>query len=104
MRNRFVPALVVVVAMLAASTATASAHDRDRGRHRPETVVQFEKRSLSGAGNNNANAAWGQAGTNYKRLAPAHYADGVGSMTSEPNARYISNRIFNDNGQNLFSG
>ena len=39
----------------------------------------------------------------YRRLTPAWYADGVGQPVAGPNARYISNRIFADSAQNLFS-
>jgi hypothetical protein len=60
-------------------------------------------RSLDGSGNNFRHPDWGQAGTQYLRLAPANYADGIGKMVSGPSPRYISNRVFNDEGQNLFS-
>ncbi len=43
------------------------------------------------------------AGAPYLRQAPAAYGDGAGSQPTGPNARYISNRVFNDLGQNLFS-
>jgi hypothetical protein len=36
-------------------------------------------------------------------VAPPKYADGLGAMIAGPPARYVSNRIFNDLGQNLFS-
>ncbi len=60
-------------------------------------------RSLDGSGDNLPNPAWGQAGTQYLRVATPTYADGVGGMVAGPSPRYISNRIFNDLGQNLFS-
>ena len=60
-------------------------------------------RTLDGSGNNVAHATWGQAGTPYPRLGPANYADGVSSMQGGPSPRRISNRVFNDVGQNLFS-
>jgi hypothetical protein len=60
-------------------------------------------RSLDGGGNNFRHPKWGQANTKYVRVAPAHYEDGRGVPTGGPNARYISNRIFNDSSQNLFS-
>jgi hypothetical protein len=43
------------------------------------------------------------AGTPYARVAAPHYADGIGAIAAGPNARYVSNRVFNDLGQNLFS-
>jgi len=60
-------------------------------------------RTLDGSGNNARHPAWGAAGTIYPRIAPADYADGIGSMVTGPSPRYVSNRIFNDVGQNLFS-
>ncbi len=65
--------------------------------------VSFEVESLNGSQNNLAHPSWGEAGTPYLRLAPAHYADGVGTMVSGPNPRYVSNRIFNSGGQDIFS-
>ncbi len=60
-------------------------------------------RALNGSGNNVSHPAWGQAGTQYSRIAAPNYADGIGRMVGGPSPRYISNRIFNDVGQNLFS-
>jgi hypothetical protein len=60
-------------------------------------------RSFDGSENNTAHPTWGKAGVAYRRLASAVYADGKSAMVSGPNARYISNRIFNDTDQNLFS-
>jgi hypothetical protein len=63
----------------------------------------FARRSLDGSQNNLAHPLWGQAGTPYLRVAKPNYADGVGSMVGGPSPREVSNRIFNDLGQNLFS-
>ena len=60
-------------------------------------------RALDGSGNNLRHPDWGKAGTQYLRVAPANYADGIGKMVSGPSPRYVSNRVFNDVGQNLFS-
>jgi hypothetical protein len=60
-------------------------------------------RTLDGSGNNAGHPAWGQAGTQYLRVAAPNYADRIGQMVAGPSPRYISNRIFNDQGQNLFS-
>ena len=60
-------------------------------------------RALDGSGNNLRHPDWGKAGTKYLRVAPANYADGIGKMVSGPSPRYVSNRVFNDVGQNLFS-
>ena len=61
-------------------------------------------RSIDGASNNLQHATWGQAGQAYRRVAPANYADGKGQqVTPVKPDRYVSNRVFNDIGQNLFS-
>jgi hypothetical protein len=66
-------------------------------------TLAIQVQSLDGSGNNAANPTWGQGGTPYSRVAPARYADGLSTPVSGPNSRYISNRVFNDNSQNLFS-
>ena len=60
-------------------------------------------RSLDGSGNNLGHPAWGRIGTHYLRVTKAAYPDGIAAMEKGPPARYISNRIFNDLGQNVFS-
>jgi hypothetical protein len=65
--------------------------------------VSSSTRAMDGSGNNASNPSWGQAGTQYNRVAPANYADGVAKPVTGPNTRYVSNRIFNDRAQNLFS-
>jgi len=60
-------------------------------------------RTLDGRGNNVRHPTWGQAGARYLRIAPPAYADGIGRVAPGRPARFVSNRIFNDVGQNLFS-
>src|SRR6187399_2010218 len=60
-------------------------------------------RSTDGSENNVRHPTWGQAGTPYLRVSGSNYADGVSRMAAGPAPRYVSNRIFNDVGQNLFS-
>jgi Animal haem peroxidase len=60
-------------------------------------------RTLDGGGNNVQHPDWGQAGTPYTRVAGPHYADGLRKPVNGPATRYVSNRIFNDVSQNLFS-
>jgi hypothetical protein len=62
-----------------------------------------QSRALNGDGNNVGHPSWGAADEPYRRVAAASYADGIKKMYALPPARYISNRIFNDDGQNLFS-
>ena len=61
-------------------------------------------RSVDGSNNNMQHPTWGKAGLAYRRVAPANYADGRSrQVTPVKPDRYVSNRIFNDVGQNLFS-
>ena len=90
MRKLVLMAALVVVAALPASSAGHAT-----------TGIEF--RTLDGSGNNLTHTSWGAAGTLYARLVPAKYADGIGSMKSGPNSRYISNRIFNTTDVTIFS-
>lgn len=59
----------------------------------------FQHRALNGGGNNLANPSWGMAGTTLLKLAPWSYEDGVSTPpTSRPNARAISNIVFDQDG------
>jgi hypothetical protein len=64
---------------------------------------QVEWRSLDGSRNNVVHPDWGKAGTPYRRVAKPNYADGTGRMAAGPPPRAISNRVFNDVGQNIFA-
>src|SRR5437762_108493 len=65
--------------------------------------LSFILRTLDGSQNNVAHAQWGRASTEYVRVAPTNYADGISTMKGGPSPRYVSDRVFNDVGQNLFS-
>lgn len=67
------------------------------------TICGLAFPTLSGYGNNLSNRQWGQAGTQYLRVGSTNYADGIASMQPGPSPRRVSNRIFNDLGQNVFS-
>jgi hypothetical protein len=60
-------------------------------RAAPTSLVE----SITGAGNNVAHSAWGSAGTDLIRIAPAAYADGISlpAGTNRPSARDISNAL-----------
>ena len=60
-------------------------------------------RSLDGTGNNLDDPDLGAADTIYRRVAAADYADGVGEPDTGPAERALSNRIFDDDNQNIFS-
>jgi len=67
------------------------------------TQAVIEAQSLDGSGNNLANPTWGQTGRPYSRVAPARYVDGRSQPFGGPNSRAVSNRVFNDINQNVFS-
>ena len=90
--------LLAVVLILVGRTATPASAQRHAS-----APFAPRPRTLNGSGNNAAHPGWGKAGTQYPRIAKADYADGIGRMRDGPAARYVSNRIFNDVGQNLFS-
>jgi Animal haem peroxidase len=69
----------------------------------PEAPLAESVRTLNGSANNLRHPDWGRANTPYVRVGRANYADGVQKMVAGPPARYVSNRIFNDLGQNIFS-
>lgn len=108
-RNLFAATIVLTVVVGSTVTAGALRRDDQPGRRppsprRPEPItLSFEVRSLDGTGNNRAHPDWGSVDTLYRRIAPATYADGTSAMVSGPDPRYISNRIFNDTAQNIFS-
>ncbi len=101
-------AVVVLLALLVGNIPPGAgdgrAADRRGGSGFPWTAMPATSlRALDGSGNNIALPSLGQAGTAYTRVSGPNYADGVSTMIAGPSARYISNRIFNDRGQNIFS-
>ncbi len=94
MRGKLVPALIAATALVFPAVASAQTED---------TRAVSSVRSLDGSGNNLAHPTWGQAGAQYLRVAPANYADGIKTPVSGPPTRSVSNRVFNDVSQNLFS-
>jgi len=86
----------VVLCLIAVVAGASEKQDRDRESYR-------DLQSLDGQNNNRRKPLSGAANTAYQRLAPANYADGISVPAEGPEARYISNRIFEDHAQNLFS-
>ena len=89
-----------VAAVLAALAVTATAVDAQPTQ---VSVQASTRRSLDGSGNNEAHPTWGQANIQYARNAPVRYADGIARPVSGPSPRFVSNRVYNDVAQNLFS-
>ncbi len=106
-RHRLLGAGSLLLALLACALigpGPASARRPQRSQQRLQTsVVVSEPRALNGSGNNPQHPEWGEAGSRYVRLAPPNYADGISQPVTGPNPRYVSNRIFNSLGVDLFS-
>jgi hypothetical protein len=100
-RRRFVSRQALAVLVAAAIVAATVAFVPGGGGSSRQ--VQSPWRSLDGSGNNVAHPTWGRIATPYVRVAEAAYADGTARMLDGPAPRYISNRIFNDVGQNVLS-
>src|SRR5256712_4926338 len=91
LRRYGVLAFIVTIITLAVTTTAGDA------------TTLFAGRSLDGSGNNPIRPQWGRANALYLRVAPTNYADGISTMPTGPSMRYVSNRVFNDVGQNIFS-
>jgi hypothetical protein len=94
-RSALAAIAAATVCALIPSTATAALIDITIGA--PPT------RTLDGSGNNQIFSTWGKAGSQYLRVGSPNYADGKAAPVAGPPPRYVSNRIFNDVSQNLFS-
>jgi hypothetical protein len=101
-KSLFITLFITLVAPLVAPQA-AVANSATAQTAGPSILQLIEIQSLDGSGNNQASPTWGQAGTNYSRVAPARYADGLSQPVAGPEPRYVSNRVFNDVNQNLFT-
>src|SRR5215510_1522898 len=64
---------------------------RQRSPSPPQNEVQF--RTIDGSDNNLANPTMNQAQTDFARLGPANFSDGISAMTPGPNPREISNIV-----------
>ena len=99
MRNAWTHKLaaVAIVALIGSALGAAGAAAAD-------PPIALIVRSVDGSDNNPQHPTWGKAGLAYRRVAPANYADGRSTQVAPAKPdRYISNRVFNDLGQNLFS-
>jgi hypothetical protein len=97
-RRRWLPLVAAAAALLLGALAALFFLTRKDDESTPAAF-----RSLNGNGNNIGHPDWGEMGKPYVRVAKPNYADGLGRMVDAPSARYISNRVFNDLGQNLMS-
>jgi peroxidase len=62
-------------------------------------------RSIDGTGNNLSHLAWGSAGSDLLRLAPAAYANGISTPAgmNRPSARVVSNEVVDQGGEDIVS-
>ena len=89
--------------VLTGAVGTIAAANPQEGRNRSVYRVFLRDRTLDGSENNLLNPEQGMAGTAFTRVAEAAYADEFNAMESGPNPRFVSNRIYNDNAENIFS-
>lgn len=105
-RRRTAVALVLTAALAGGSLTTDAVAQSGPARPngtQPAGGARIVVPTLDGSGNNQQRPSQGAAGRPYTRVAAAAYADGTAAMAGGPSPRYISNRIFNDTGQNIFS-
>jgi hypothetical protein len=95
--------LFFVLGGIAVALPVASPGDDDDGRRTLAEMMAQDVRTLDGRGNNADVPVYGAAGTPYPRVANPAYPDGTSAMMDGPPPRFISNRVFNDLGQNIFS-
>ena len=86
----------------AAAVAAAAALVLPGAASAQQTPLE-EVRTLDGSNNNVANPDWGRTNTPYTRVAPPNYADGIQAPVGGPAPRRVSNRVFSDVAQNVFS-
>ncbi|TCB96779.1 peroxidase [Micromonospora zingiberis] len=103
-RHRSVRAAqAAVVAVVVAAGVSISAPAQAGAGRSDRILGLWEVQSIDGSANNRANPTWGKIDTIYPRVGPAWYADGLNEIVDLPSERYVSNRIFNDMDQNLYS-
>lgn len=102
-RRRSLTATFVALTVVGAVGLAQAAAADDSGASDAPILGIWEVQTLNGFNNNPFVPNAGKAGINYLRLAPARYADGRSQMVSGPNARFVSNRVFNDTNVNVFS-
>jgi hypothetical protein len=102
-RRRSLGATLVTLVAASGLALARPAAAEDGGTSDAPILGIWEVQSLNGVNNNEFDPNVGRAGANYLRLAPTRYADGLSQPVAGPNSRNISNRVFNDVNQNLFS-
>jgi hypothetical protein len=102
-RRPLLAAFAALAVVGALGIASESAAADDGGASDAPILGIWEVQSLSGVNNNQFSPNLGRAGTQYLRIANSRYADGRSQMVTGPNARNVSNRVFNDTNVNVFS-
>ena len=97
-----VSALMTVSLLMTFGYAFANETDDERrvGSRNGDRISS--DRSATRDSHSDRESVW-RAGEPYRRLTQAWYLDGISQPVEGPNARYISNRVFADGAQNLFS-
>ena len=66
-------------------------HNGGGGHHPSPAPGGINFRSIDGSSNNLADPTMNQTGTDFARVGPANFSDGISAMTPGPNPRDISN-------------
>ncbi len=103
MKKRRWKQLSMVAAMLAVTIGLVAVAYPTQAQEWQSYRQFLRDRTLDGSSNNLRDWQLGMAGTAFTRVADAVYADDVSEMESGPDPRYISNRIYNDLAENIFS-
>ena len=87
------PNLVNITTSPAPAGALTGAQGAKAAPPPPPLLDHVIYRSIDGSGNNLTHTDMNAVGTDYIRLGPAHYADGISQLRGGPNAREISNIV-----------
>lgn len=98
-------ALAISSLVIAQAIAEENSHKDKTTQNRKQNQRSLSSNvpSLTGYDNNPLQPAWGSSELPYRRVAASAYLDGIEALLQGPNVRYISNRVFADGAQNIFS-
>src|SRR6266545_3917613 len=102
LRRPLLAALAALTVVAVVATANPAQAD-DGGVSDAPILGIWEVQSLNGINNNPNFPTDGSVNTRYLRIGSARYADGRSQPVAGPDARAVSNRIFNDIHVNVFS-
>ncbi len=102
-RRRTLLGAFAALAVVGAIGLSSSAAADDGGVSDAPILGVWEVQSLNGVNNNLLSPRAGAAGDLYLRIGGVRYTDGRSQPVGGPDARNVSNRVFNDTHVNVFS-